>query len=59
LLFIFILIFQNFQTFFAPRPDKDGNLAITASVAPDAKVALYAVADTGGVVAEVFANKAK
>jgi uncharacterized protein YbjT (DUF2867 family) len=49
--------YQNFQSFFPPKADENGNLSITMPVA--SKIAAFDVTQIGGVVTAIFSNPEK
>jgi len=49
--------YQNFQTFFPPKADENGNLSITMPVT--SKIATFDVSQIGGEVSAIFVNPEK
>jgi len=51
--------YENWRTFFVPRPNAEGIYEFTLATPTDSKIAIGSVADLGYVVAAVFENKEK
>jgi len=49
--------YENFTSYFIPRPTDDGGYAVALAVPPDTQFATASVADIGAVVEKVFENK--
>lgn len=51
--------YENWTTWFAPKPNESGTLQFTTNLHSDSKFAVVSIAELGGVVAEVLAHKDK
>eukprot|EP00026_Physarum_polycephalum_P009680 Phypoly_transcript_09813.p1 GENE.Phypoly_transcript_09813~~Phypoly_transcript_09813.p1 ORF type:complete len:152 (+),score=24.98 Phypoly_transcript_09813:340-795(+) len=51
--------YENHKGAYGPRPGKNGKLAISTCADPTAKIPMFSVEDTGGVVAAIFGSKEK